>query len=282
MTDSPTEAPLPEAAPMAALDRLLERIRERSARFDAMLDEQPPVLPCPVHGADSSVLDREASLKAARPVHTCPQCAVDQRLRRHADRLDDAGVPPDVRHATLTNFDTERPGVVTEPGFNPPAKFLQAAHDFAEGRVRNVLFCGTPGIGKGHLAAALASAELEKGRRVRWVECARLFADYHRAYKTGDPDRILQPLIRADLLILDELCLRDLPADGEEILFTLFDTRQKTARRTLCLGNKSAQETRHWLGDRISDRLRSGGVTFCYGSWKSMRGGVGDGAVGEF
>lgn len=82
----------------------------------------------------------------------------------------------------------------------------------------------------------------------------------------------------ADLLILDELCLRDLPADGEEILFTLFDSRQKTARRTLCLGNKPAQETRLWLGDRISDRLRSGGVTFCYGAWQSMRGGAGDGA----
>jgi DNA replication protein DnaC len=278
MTDSPTEQPLPEVAPMSGLDLLLERIRERSARFEAMLDEQPPVLPCPVHGADRRVLDRDASLKAARPVHTCARCDGERLLRRHAERMDDAGVPPDVRHATLTNFDTERPGVVTEPGFNPPAKFLQAAHDFAEGRVRNVLFCGTPGIGKGHLAAALARAELEKGRRVRWLECARLFADYHRAYKTDTTAQIMHPLIRADLLILDELCLRDLPADGEEILFTLFDGRQKSARPTICLGNKSAHETRHWLGSRISDRLRSGGVTFCYGSWQSMRGGAGDGA----
>ncbi|TDU81638.1 DNA replication protein DnaC [Prosthecobacter fusiformis] len=274
-----TQRALPDTAfQLDKLDQLIRQIAERSEKFDRELDAQPQALPCAKHGPKMRILDREASRQAAKPAYTCAACVQDQRVKRSLGRVEEAGIPTDVRHATLDNFHTDRPGVKKEHGFQPPTAFLEAARQFAEGRMRNLFLAGTPGIGKGHLAAALSRQEILKGRSVRWVECARLFAACHRAYSADGMEAVIARYTAPALLVLDELCLRDLPSDGEEILFAILDHRHKNARRTLLLGNKPAQETRAWIGDRISDRLRSGGVTFCYGEWQSARGTDWDGS----
>jgi DNA replication protein DnaC len=262
---------------LAALDRLEATIRAKSEEFAAMLDAEPQKKACELHGTPA-ILNREASLAAAKPVWTCPACESERLAKRHAKRIEAAGIPADVRHATLENFSTDRAGVKTDKGFVGPEKFLAAARNFAAGQVRNVGFAGTPGIGKGHLAAALAIEALKGGKSVAWIECARLFAAYHRAYKTDETEAVTDRYASASLIVLDEICLRDLPADGEEILFGILDRRHKAGRQTIFLGNAPADAIRKWLGSRIVDRLRSGGVSFCYGEWQSMRGGENDGA----
>lgn len=271
----PFELVIPERCfDLAALDKLEATIRAKSEAFDAMLDACQQQKLCETH-ATRSLLNREASRAAAAPVWTCPTCEGEKLAKRHARRIEAAGIPADVRHATIENFDTDRPDAKTGDGFVSPAKFVLAAHRFEAGEVRNVGFAGSPGIGKGHLAAALAIAALVRGKSVLWVECARLFNSYHRAYKDDATDAVLEKHAAAHLLVLDEICLRDLPADGEEILFGILDRRHKAGLQTIFLGNAPADAIRKWLGSRIVDRLRSGGVAFCYGEWKSMRGGEG-------
>lgn len=262
---------------LGALDRLTATIQAKSEAFESMLDACQQSKPCPNHGTPAA-LNREASFAAAQPVWTCPTCEHEKLVKRHAKRIEAAGIPADVRHATLENFSTDRAGVKTEKGFVGPEKFLAAARNFAAGQVRNVGFAGTPGIGKGHLAAALAIEALKSGKSVAWIECARLFAAYHRAYKTDETEAVTDRYASASLIVLDEICLRELPADGEEILFAILDRRHKAGLPTIFLGNAPAEAIRKWLGSRIVDRLRSGGVSFCYGEWQSMRGGENDGA----
>lgn len=262
---------------LAALDRLTDAIRARSDAFDAMLDACQQQTLCETHGV-RSLLNREASRAAAAPVWTCPTCEGERLAKRHAKRIEAAGIPADVRHATLENFDTDRPDAKTGDGFVTPAAFIKAAKRFEAGEVRNVGFAGTPGIGKGHLAAALCIDAIAHGKSVAWVECARLFNTYHRAYKDDTTDVVTEKYATAHLIVLDEICLRELPADGEEILFAILDRRHKAGLKTIFLGNAPAEAIRKWLGSRIVDRLRSGGVAFCYGEWASMRGTGGDGA----
>lgn len=262
---------------LAALDKLESTIRAKSEAFEAMLDACQQQILCETH-ATRAILNREASLAAAKPVWTCPACESERLAKRHAKRIEAAGIPADVRHACLENFQTNRVDVKRTDGCVSPEKFLEAAKRFAAGEVRNVGFAGTPGIGKGHLAAALAIDALTRGKSVAWVECARLFAAYHRAYKTDETESVLDRYATASMIVLDEICLRDLPADGEEILFAILDRRHKVGLQTIFLGNAPAEAIRKWLGSRIVDRLRSGGVAFCYGEWASMRGGEGDGA----
>lgn len=263
---------------MQGLDQLLESIRAKSEAFMAMLDAQPQTRKCHVETHRPANLNQEASLKAAEPVYTCAECEHEAYLSRMTSRIEKAGIPADVRHATLANFRPDRLGVKCGEGMVGPLKFLEKAGDFANGKLRNLVLAGSPGIGKGHLAAALCIQAIFKGQSVKWAECARLFSEYHRAYSKDATEPVIEAHARPTLLVLDEICLRDLPADGEEILFAILDRRQKAGRRTILLGNHPAVTAKAWLGARICDRLRSGGIAFCYGEWDSMRGTQQDGA----
>jgi DNA replication protein DnaC len=261
----------------ASFDRLQAIWAERDAALDALPQEKD----CPTHGPGCAKLDR-LNMRGDEPLYTCPDCEQDAKVaakaKRRVEKLIYAGVPSDALHATLENFDTSRPNV--KPDHHTPSKFLAAAVAFHEQRVRNLILCGSPGIGKGHLAAALAILAYDAGKSIAWIDCFSLFRAVHEAYGSEDssPDDITRQLGGTYLLVLDELCLRELPADGEEIIFTILDARHKAGKQTILLGNKTAAEVRSWLGSRISDRLRSGGVVFCYGEWDSMRGTDADGA----
>lgn len=284
----------PEANPLVtadqiepdALERQLATIRRASEAFEQSLADGPQTQPCPVCGHDAK-LDKEAcySGTVAKAVYTCEHCAEQKAAQELGARIERAGIPSDVRNATLDNFLTDRPEVRQGhlfPTHKTPAQFITAAREFLIKGKRNLILAGTPGIGKGHIAAAIAIHFLKLGWRVAWVECAKIFRDYHRAYGNDTNEAITDRLGGIALLVIDEVCLRDLPADGEEILFAILDRRHKDGKPTVFLGNKPADEIRAWLGGRITDRLRSGGVLFCYGEWQSMRGQEADGSSDTF
>ena len=263
-------------------DRLLARIKAKSDAFDSYLDSLPIVVECENHAGVDTTLNRDKSYKVEKAVYDCPSCQEEAFARWLKRKMVEAGIPHDVLHATLENFEIDRPDVKTGEWFKTPDYFLSAAHDLLEGKIRNVFFCGTPGIGKGHLAAAICREVLSTHDTVAWVECSRLFQAYHNAYKTDTTESVINRYANPTLLVLDELCLRDLPADGEEILFNILDRRHKTRAPTILLGNKPAKDTRAFLGSRISDRLRSGTLAYCYGEWPSLRGTEKDGSTFEF
>jgi DNA replication protein DnaC len=267
----------------ASVDRLLAAIDQHGEKTLARLAALPKSKDCEVCGHpayldENSIWSDESTKKAViivpvEPKYHCPACTEKREQERFVERLAKLGIPPDVRGATLDNFRTDRPGAMAGTGYASPAKFLSCARMLAAGEIRNLVLSGTVGIGKGHLGAALCSLALKAGKRAAWIGCHKLFRDYHKAYQDNRNDAVIAPLIRADLLVLDEIGLRDkLPADGEEILFEIIEGRKNERRQTVLLGNKSAEETRAWLGERIRDRLISGGLKFCFGSWESMRG----------
>lgn len=271
------------------LDRLLESIRLRSEKFQAVMDAAPQEKPCQTHAGETTRLDHEASMKAGSLVYQCPKCQRARELAMLDRRLDAANIPADVRHATLDNYMVDRPDIQLGHGCVHPTKFREAARRVAAGEIRNAIFAGSPGIGKGHLAAAVAIAFIMQNKRVKWTEISTLFREWHDAYSTSSTDRVLREHANPYLLVLDEVAFRavkdehsqrvkSMPADGEEILFAIMNARHKAGLPTIMLGNKSADDTRQWLGDRICDRLRSGGVAFCFGQWASMRGTAHDGA----
>jgi len=263
----------------AALDRKLASIAAASLVFENALRDAPECSKCQECGGVTK-LNHDASWKAGRLVYDCATCQRNQKERELGAKIEKVGIPSDVRHATLENFEKDRENV--NPAYQSPASFLSAAREFVKGEKRNAIFGGTPGIGKGHLAAAIAIEFLRRGKRVAWMECARLFRDYHKAYANGTNEQITGWLGGVSLLVLDEICLRALPLDGEEILFAILDQRHKDRKQTIMLANASADIIRAWLGGRITDRLRSGGVVFRYGEWDSMRGNTKDGANAEF
>jgi DNA replication protein DnaC len=97
----------------------------------------------------------------------------------------------------------------------------------------NVIFVGTCGTGKTHLAISLGLAACRQGRRVRFFTAAALVNRLEEAQKQYQLDRFLTQLDRADLLICDELGYLSFSRGGAELLFQLFADRYE--RKSLLL-----------------------------------------------
>jgi DNA replication protein DnaC len=234
--------------PSDHIDRILAALEKRGQQTLARLASLPKSKRCPdcAHVAHLDASSLYADLGAPQePAYICPACSERERKDRFVRRLDRAGIPADVRSATLENFRIDRPSAATGSGYSSPAQFLAAARRFAVGEIRNLVLAGGVGIGKGHLAAALCIRAMRGGKRTAWAECARLFRDFHRAYETRTTEQVIAPLIRADILVLDEICLRKLPDDGEEILFAILDPRHKAKRQTILLAISQLRRRAH-------------------------------------
>lgn len=92
-------------------------------------------------------------------------------------------------------------------------------------RAKNVLFVGSPGVGKTHLAVALGIEAVRAGREVRFVDCARLVEDLEDASSRGILKKRLKYYAHSRLLIIDELGYLDVGSVGADLLFQLILTR---------------------------------------------------------
>ena len=72
---------------------------------------------------------------------------------------------------------------------------------------------GAPGLGKTMLAISIATKQVQLGSTARFVTAQRLAAQLGQASTTTGRQRVLRPLLKCDVLVLDELGY--LPTDAE-------------------------------------------------------------------
>ena len=83
----------------------------------------------------------------------------------------------------------------------------------------NVCLVGPAGTGKSHLLVGLGLAAVAEGRRVRYFTAAELVEALYRGLADNSVGRVIDGLLRADLVIVDELGFAPLDAMGTQLLF---------------------------------------------------------------
>ena len=87
------------------------------------------------------------------------------------------------------------------------------------GAHENLVLVGPAGTGKSHLLVALGHAAVAKGLRVRYFSAIDLVEQLYRGRADNSVGRILDGLLRCDLLIVDELGFAPLDAVGSQLFF---------------------------------------------------------------
>ncbi len=154
---------------------------------------------------------------------------------------------------TLDQFDFS-----AVPELNKAQVLHLAQGEYVERR-ENILFIGSNGTGKTHMAIGLGVCACRQGRRVRFVTAPALVNELMEARQEYRLSRLEAFYQRVEVLVLDELGFVPFARDGAELLFNLCAARYER-RTTIVTSNLEFSRWPEVLGDHtmagaLVDRL---------------------------
>jgi DNA replication protein DnaC len=85
----------------------------------------------------------------------------------------------------------------------------------------NLCLVGPAGTGKSHLLVALGHAAVDAGRRVRYFTAAELVETLYRGLADNSVGRVIEQILKADLILIDEIGFAPLDDNGAQLFFRL-------------------------------------------------------------
>jgi len=140
---------------------------------------------------------------------------------------------------------------------------------------QNCLLCGPPGIGKTHIAHAIAHEVCRRGQDVLFFKTHKFLAALKDSDYAGRTKRLKKKCIAAKVLILDDFGFRRYEQDEAELLYEI--SEERIGRGSVILtSNRPPQD---WysifpdpvIGGAVLDRMVSGAIKIIVEKGKSHR-----------
>jgi len=113
---------------------------------------------------------------------------------------------------------------------------------------RDVLWLGPPGVGKSFLAQALGYQAIKAGHAVLYRSVFDVVRDFLHDEALSAEDKVLSKYLKPDLLIIDDMGMKQLPKRSGEYLFEIIMRRYET-RSTMMTSNRPLEDWGKLLGD---------------------------------
>lgn len=113
---------------------------------------------------------------------------------------------------------------------------------------RDVLFLGPPGVGKSFLVQALGRQAILQGLIVLYRSIFDVVRDFLHDEAFDGQEKVLARYLKPDLLIIDDMGMKQLPKRSGEYLFEIIMRRYET-RSTVMTSNRPLEDWGKLIGD---------------------------------
>ncbi len=135
--------------------------------------------------------------------------------------------------------------------FNPSIKRKQI-HELASCKFirekADVLFLGPPGVGKSFLVQAIGQQAIKSGFLVLYRSIFDLARDFLEEQAPVQQDKVLARYLKPDLLIVDDMGMKQLPRRSGEYLLEIIMRRHEN-RSTMMTSNRPLEDWAKLIGD---------------------------------
>ncbi len=113
---------------------------------------------------------------------------------------------------------------------------------------RDILIIGPPGTGKSFVVQAVGYQAIKQGFVVLYRSIFDVVRDFLHEEAPGDEDKLLARYLKPELLIIDDMGMKQLPRRSGEVLFEIIMRRYET-RSTMMTSNRPLEDWGKLIGD---------------------------------